>query len=69
MLSVSLTPKYHYFSDAASLPAGCRSSITGFGQTDGMANWQCAECDFDLCGACANHYDAEDIARIDASAS
>ena len=34
-----------------------------------MANWQCAECDFDLCGACANHYDAEDIARIDASAS
>ena len=53
--------------DAASLPAGCRSSITGFGQTDGMANWQCAGCDFDLCGACADHYDAEDIARIGAS--
>jgi hypothetical protein len=38
--------------DARCEPGGCKSGITDFHQTDGMARYNCEICDYDLCVPC-----------------
>ena len=42
--------------DGKNLPGGCKSGITGFGQTRGMKQFRCYDCDYDLCIKCLEHY-------------
>lgn len=41
-----------WYCNACDDPGGCKSGITGFGQTQGMRRMRCAECDYDLCEKC-----------------
>lgn len=39
--------------DGRSMPGGCESGCTTFGQMDGQKRFRCDECNFDLCAPCA----------------
>ena len=52
--------------DGKLLSGGCKSGITGFGQTAGVAVYSCkrGRCDLDYCVPCVNHYaDASGMIR------
>jgi len=58
-VSVHPHPMRHIFKDngwacdGRRLAGGCRSGCTGFLQTWSLQRYQCEECDYDLCYACA----------------